>query len=233
LVFENAFSFIENIFKNPARYDLGNVGRFKFNQRIYNKNESSNYSKEERLINQQDLIEIVKEIIRLNNSSSSKEDDIDHLGNRRIRAVGELLADRLRVGMARIKRIAQDKISTLETSTLTPSQVIVPKPFIDSLRSFLMTSQLAQFMDQTNPLAQLENKRTISGTGPGGLKRKRAGFEARDIHTSHYGRICPVQTPEGPNIGLVVRFAAYSKLNEFGFIETPYIKVKMGKLLKK
>ncbi len=232
LVFENAFSFIENIFKNPARYDLGNVGRFKFNQRIYNKSEPSNYRKEERLINQQDLIEIVKEIIKLNNNSSSKEDDIDHLGNRRIRAVGELLADRLRVGMARIKRIAQDKISVLETSTLTPSQVIVPKPFIDSLRSFLMTSQLAQFMDQTNPLAQLENKRTISGTGPGGLKRKRAGFEARDIHTSHYGRICPVQTPEGPNIGLVVRFAVYSKLNELGFIETPYIRVKNGKITK-
>ncbi|PIV50935.1 DNA-directed RNA polymerase subunit beta, partial [Candidatus Falkowbacteria bacterium CG02_land_8_20_14_3_00_36_14] len=167
---------------------------------------------------------IIREIIRLN-VTQELEDDIDHLGNRRVRAVGELIQNKFRVGLARMERIVKDRMSTAEMVNLTPGKLINARPVIGVVREFFMSSQLSQFMDQTNPLAELEHKRRLSAMGPGGLTRERAGFDVRDVHTTHYGRICPIATPEGPNIGLVGHFASYARLNKYGFIETPYRKV--------
>ncbi|MEW5805423.1 MAG: DNA-directed RNA polymerase subunit beta [Patescibacteria group bacterium] len=232
-VLENAKSFLEAMFQRPERYDLGEVGRFKLNQRLFGDSKPKNYSQAERLLNQQDLVAVVKEMIRLSNTPGAKPDDIDHLGNRRIRAVGELLKERLVVGMGRARRIIQDRISTVDPATINPAQLIVPKPIISAIKEFLMLSQLSHYNEQTNPLSQLEHKRRISSTGPGGLKRERAGLEVRDVHLSHYGRICPIQTPEGANIGLVASYACLSRVNHLGFIETPYIEVKNGKITGK
>ncbi|MDD5340981.1 MAG: DNA-directed RNA polymerase subunit beta [Patescibacteria group bacterium] len=215
---DNAKSLIESMFFRYERYDLSKVGRYKINQR-FKYNIPNN--KETRILRREDLIDVIKEIIRLN-ITQDEPDDVDHLGNRRIRAVGELIQNRFRIGLARMERIVRDKMSTMDLDSMTPSRLVNAKPVMGVVKEFFMSSQLSQFMDQTNPLAELEHKRRISAMGPGGLSRERAGFEVRDVHTTHYGRICPISTPEGPNIGLVGHLASYAKVNEYGFIETPY-----------
>lgn len=229
---ENARQLIENMFFNFERYDLSKVGRWKMSQRLQGA-KTPTYSKEERVLNVEDVVGVLTEIIRMNNDPEAHPDDIDHLGNRRVRAVGELLINRLRVGLTRMERIVRDKMSTLDPATLTPSQLINARPVMAIVREFFTTGQLSQFMDNTNPLSELEHKRRLSATGPGGLTRERAGFEVRDVQPSHYGRICPIQTPEGPNIGLVGHLSSYARLNEYGFLETPYFKVKSGVITEK
>jgi len=226
---DNARQLIENMFFNFDRYDLAEVGRYKMNQRL---GIDLPIDKEHRILHPEDLILIVKEIIRLNNDPTAVGDDIDHLGNRRVRSLGELLQNKLRVGFARMERIARDRMSTLDIYAITPAQLINSRPLIAATKEFFTSSQLSQFMDQVNPLAELEHKRRLSAMGPGGLARERAGFEVRDVHSSHYGRICPIQTPEGPNIGLVGHLATYARLNKYSFIETPYRIVKNGKVTK-
>ncbi len=226
---DNARSLIHAMFFKYERYDLGAVGRYKFNLRFGLEGTDEEVAKEEnRILTKEDLVAIIREIIRLNNSQE-EADDVDHLGNRRVRAVGELLQSRFRVGMARMERIVRDRMSTTEIDSLTPGKLINARPVIGAVREFFMSSQLSQFMDQTNPLAELEHKRRISAMGPGGLTRERAGFEVRDVHPTHYGRICPIATPEGPNIGLVGHLASYARVNAYGFIETPYRKVVQEK----
>ena len=222
---ENAKSLIDAMFGRADRYSLSAVGRFKLNQRLGLKNKNST------LLDLEDLVSIVKEIITLNNNPAAEPDDIDHLGNRRVRAVGELLQTRLYVGFARMRRNIQDRISTSDIAGLAPVQLINGRPLVAVMKEFLSSSQLSQFMDQTNPLSEIENKRRLSLLGPGGLTREHAGFEVRDVHPSHYGRICPIETPEGQSIGLVNHFASYARINEFGFLETPYAKVKNGKVI--
>lgn len=218
---ENAKQLIHNMFFNFSRYDFGRVGRYKLNQRF---NFNIPNSKETRVLRPEDLIMIIREVIRLNNTQD-EPDDIDHLGNRRVRAVGELVQNKFRVGLARLERIVKDRMSTQDMATLTPNQLINARPIIGAIKEFFMSSQLSQFMDQTNPLAELEHKRRLSAMGPGGLSRERAGFDVRDVHRTHYARICPIATPEGPNIGLVGHLASYARVNSYGFIETSFRKV--------
>ncbi|MBU1037090.1 DNA-directed RNA polymerase subunit beta [Patescibacteria group bacterium] len=218
---DNAKSLIYAMFFNFERYDFGTVGRYKLNKKF---NEKLPINKENRVLGKEDLIKVIREIIRLN-ISQKEADDIDHLGNRRVRAIGELVQNKFRVGLARMERIIKDRMSTLDMHTLTPNQLINARPVIGTIKEFFMSSQLSQFMDQTNPLAELEHKRRLSAMGPGGLSRERAGFEVRDVHRTHYGRICPIATPEGPNIGLVGHLASYGRVNDYGFIETPFRKV--------
>ncbi len=218
-----AKSLIDAMFQRADRYDLSTVGRFKVNQRL-----NFDKSKENRLLDSEDIIAIVREIISLNNNPRAQADDIDHLGNRRLKAVGELLQGRLRIGLARLRRIIQDRISTEDKEKVMPAQLVNFRPVSAVIKEFFASSQLSQFMDQVNPLAELEHKRRISALGPGGLTRERASFEVRDVHRSHYGRICPVQTPEGANIGLINYLASFTRINDFGFLETPYIKVVDG-----
>ncbi len=224
---ENAKGLIDGMFKRSDRFSLSEVGRYKMNQRL---SVSSKEKIDTQLIRLEDLILIVKEIIRLNNDDHAEPDDIDSLSNRRVRSVGELLQSRMRVGFARMRRIIQDRMSTLEVEQVTPLQLINPKPLSSVAREFLISSQLSQFMDQVNPLAELSHKRRLSALGPGGLTRERAGFEVRDVHESHYGRICPVETPEGQNIGLINHLSNFARVNDYGFLETPYAKVKNGKV---
>ena len=226
---DNAKSLIHAMFFNFDRYDLGKVGRFKFNLRFgldYSEGEIT--PEEKRILHKEDLAQIVREIIRLN-ITQEDPDDVDHLGNRRVRAVGELVQSRFRVGLARMERIIKDRMSTQDIEVLSPARLINARPVIGAVREFFMSSQLSQFMDQMNPLAELEHKRRLSAMGPGGLSRERAGFEVRDVHPTHYGRICPIATPEGPNIGLVGHLASYAIINKYGFIETPYRKVEKTK----
>jgi DNA-directed RNA polymerase subunit beta len=226
---DNARSLIHAMFFNFDRYDLGAVGRYKFNSRFGVADPHADVMDESRrIMTREDLVLIIKEIVRLN-ISQGEPDDVDHLGNRRIRSVGELLQSRFRIGLARMERIVKDRMSTQDIDTLTPGKLINARPVIGAVREFFMSSQLSQFMDQTNPLAELEHKRRLSAMGPGGLSRERAGFEVRDVHTTHYGRICPIATPEGPNIGLVGHLASYARVNKYGFIETPYRKVVLEK----
>jgi len=219
---ENARQMIEAMFFNFDRYDFGKVGRYRLNQRL--EIDCPN-DEEHRILRPEDLILIIKEIIQLNNNPAAQADDIDHLGNRRVRSVGELVQNKFRAGLARLVRNIKDRMSTCDLATVVPGQLINSRPVAAAVKEFFASSQLSQFMDQVNPLAELEHKRRLSAMGPGGLTRERAGFEVRDVHSSHYGRICPVQTPEGPNIGLVSHLACYARINEFGFIETPYRKV--------
>ncbi len=223
-----AKSLIDAMFKRLDRYDLSSVGRFKVNQRL-----DSDRKKNSKLLDADDMIGIVREIITLNNNPAAEPDDIDHLGNRRLKAVGELLQGRLRIGFARLRRIIQDRMSIEEKDRLMPAQLINFRPISAVVKEFFASSQLSQFMDQVNPLAELEHKRRISALGPGGLTRERASFEVRDVHRSHYGRICPIQTPEGGNIGLINYLACFARINEFGFLETPYAKVQNGKVTEK
>ncbi|PKM87262.1 DNA-directed RNA polymerase subunit beta, partial [Candidatus Falkowbacteria bacterium HGW-Falkowbacteria-2] len=222
---DNARQLIHSMFFRFDRYDFGRVGRYKLNRRfgldLANK-------KENRVLRKEDLLLIVKEVIRLN-ITKEPEDDIDHLGNRRIRAIGGLVQNRFRVGLARMERIIKDRMSTTDIATLTPNKLVNSRPVIGVVKEFFMSSQLSQFMDQTNPLAELEHKRRLSAMGPGGLTRERAGFDVRDVHATHYGRICPIATPEGPNIGLVGHLSSFARLNSYGFLETPYRKVKHDK----
>ncbi len=218
---DNARDLIYKMFFSFDRYDFGRVGRYKLNQRF---NFDILNNKETRVLRREDLIAIIREIINLNNSQV-EADDIDHLGNRRVRAIGELVQNKFRVGLARMERIIRDRMSTMDINTLTPNQLINARPVMGAVKEFFMSSQLSQFMDQTNPLAELEHKRRLSAMGPGGLSRERAGFDVRDVHRTHYGRICPIATPEGPNIGLVGHLTTFARVNDFGFIETPYRKV--------
>ena len=222
---DNARSLVQAMFLNFERYDLGRVGVYKFKTKFGIKmNDKKLDSKEERVLSSEKLVLVLKEVIRLN-VAQSEPDDIDHLGNRRVRSVGELVQNRFRIGMARMERIVKDRMSTYEIENLNPNKLVNARPVIGAVREFFMSSQLSQFMDQVNPLAELEHKRRISALGPGGLSRDRAGFEVRDVHTTHYGRICPIATPEGPNIGLVGHLSSFAKVNSFGFLETPYRKV--------
>ncbi|MFH1047273.1 MAG: DNA-directed RNA polymerase subunit beta [Patescibacteria group bacterium] len=219
---DNARSLIYSMFFNFDRYDLGKVGRYKYAQRFGLKYTPDDIERpENRILKREDLVTIVSELIRLN-ISQEEPDDVDHLGNRRVRSAGELVQNRLRVGMSRMERIIKDRMSTMDIMMLTPSKLVNARPIIGVIREFFMSSQLSQFMDQTNPLSELEHKRRLSAMGPGGLSRERAGFDVRDVHPTHYGRICPIATPEGPNIGLVGHLSSYARINEYGFIETPY-----------
>ena len=235
---DTAQDLIFNMFFNFDRYDLSKVGRWKTGQRLpklaRGKKDSSKGSEditvEERILKLEDIVEVVKEVIRLNNNPAAKADQVDHLGNRRVRTLSELLQNRMRVGLMRMERIIKDKMSTLEAEMITPIQLINPRPLMAVVKEFYTSSQFSQFMDNENPLAELEHKRRLTTTGPGGLTRERAGFEVRDVQPSHYGRICPIETPEGPNVGLVGHLASFAKINPYGFIEAPYFKVKNGKV---
>jgi len=218
---DNARNLFVSTFQNFRRYDLGAVGRYKINRRL---NLTTKNDHDHRVLTLDDLKLITTEIIRLNNNGGAA-DDVDHLKNRRVRAVGELIQNKFRTGLLRVERIVKDRMSIAEIETLTPAQLINARPISAIMQEFFGSSQLSQFMDQTNPLSELEHKRRVSAMGPGGLSRERAGFDVRDVHTSHYGRICPIQTPEGQNIGLVGHLASYAKINDYGFIESPYRRV--------
>ncbi len=215
-----ASKFFDNMFFNPDTYDLSVVGRFKLNAKL-----DVDIDIENRTLNKEDIILSVRGLIRLNDSQGPV-DDIDHLGNRRVRTVGELVENQYRVGLVRMERAIKERMSLQEVETLMPHDLINPKPITSAIKEFFCTSQLSQFMDQTNPLSEVTHKRRLSALGPGGLSRERAGFEVRDVHPTHYGRICPVETPEGPNIGLIVSLATFAKINKYGFIETAYRKVE-------
>lgn len=219
---ENAKAFLEGLFYSAKRYDLGAVGRYKMNKRL---GLDVKNARDNRVLRPQDIVEIVKEIIRLNNTKGAHPDDMDSLYNRRVRSVGELVQNRVRVGMVRLERNVRDRMSVADMETVTPGQLVNSRPIVAALQEFFASSQLSQFMNQTNPIAELEHKRCLTATGQGGLSRERAGFEVRDVHSSHYGRMCPIETPEGPNIGLVQYLASYARVNDYGFIETPYLKV--------
>ena len=222
----NARALIKRLFFDPKRYDLGRVGRYKINQKL-NLGEKS----DSRILTKQDLVSATRYLLRLKLGEGSV-DDIDHLGSRRIRTVGELLANQCRVGLARTERLVKERMTLFDQTVeqMTPQKLINPKALSAVIRDFFGRSQLSQFMDQINPLAELTHKRRLSALGPGGLSRERAGFEVRDVHPSHYGRICPIETPEGPNIGLIASLATFARINDFGFLETPYRKVENGKV---
>lgn len=223
---ENARGMIEKMFFDFKRFDYSRVGRYKLNQRL---NLEVANTTENRVFQMSDLIAIIKEIIRLNNTQELP-DDIDALSNRRVKLVGELVARQFRVGMLRMQRNAMDRMSMSDLENVTPGQLINARPVVAAVREFFASSQLSQLMDETNPLAELSHKRRLSSMGPGGLSRERAGFDVRDAHPTHYGRLCSVETPEGANIGLVLNLATYARVNEYGFIETPYLKVKDSKV---
>jgi len=224
---ENAKEFIDSLFSSE-RYDLSPVGRFRFNKRF--EKDMGTKELERRTLSKDDLVTIVSNIVSLNNTPGAKPDDIDHMGSRRVRFVGEMLQQKIRVGMTQIKRNIQDRMSTIDVATALPIQIINQRPLQARIKEFFTTNQLSQFMNQENVMAEIEHLRTLSALGPGGLTRERAGLEVRDVHTSHYGRVCPIHTPEGPNIGLILHLSTYARVNEFGIIETPYIKVKNGKI---
>ena len=224
---ENAKEFM-NILLSSERYDLSPVGRFRFNKRFEKSMDEKEM--ERRTISSDDVVTIVKNIIDLNSDIHAKGDDIDHLGQRRVRYVGEMFQQKIRMGMAQIKRNVQDRMSTIDVGTTMPIQIINQRPLQARIKEFFTANQLSQFMNQENVMAEVEHLRILSALGPGGLTRERAGLEVRDVHTSHYGRVCPIHTPEGPNIGLILHLSTYAKINEFGIIETPYIKVKNGKI---
>jgi len=216
---DNARSLVKNLFFNPRRYDLGSVGRYKLNRKL-----DLSTPQSERILTQDDLVNIIRRLIELNNGHGRK-DDIDHLSNRRVRCVGELIQTQFRVGLLRMERVVKERMSIQEPGQATPNALINIRPVVAAMKEFFGGSQLSQFMDQTNALAEIGHKRRLSALGPGGLSRERAGFDVRDVHQSHYGRICPIETPEGPNIGLIGNLATYGQINPYGFIETPYRKV--------
>ncbi|MCD6577174.1 MAG: DNA-directed RNA polymerase subunit beta [Anaerolineaceae bacterium] len=218
---DNAREFLMQQLFDQRRYDLERVGRYKLNQKL---DLSGKIPISHRTITKWDIVHIIRRMIMINNQQQDK-DDIDHLGNRRIKTVGELIQNKLRIGMRRMERVIKERMSIRDQDQVSPVSLINIRPLVSSLREFFGSSQLSQFMDQTNPLSELRHKRTLSALGPGGLRRERAGFDVRDVHNSHYGRICPIETPEGPNIGLIGRMASFARVNEFGFLETPYRKV--------
>jgi len=216
---DNAREYLEQQLFDPRRYNLQRVGRYKLNQRL-----GFDIDLDHCIVTKQDLVALVERMIRINNGIEDA-DDIDHLGNRRVKTVGELVQNKLRIGLRRMERVVVERMSIRESNSLTPVNLINIRPVVAIVRQFFGSSQLSQFMEQTNPLAELTHKRTLSALGPGGLRRERAGFDVRDVHYSHYGRICPIETPEGPNIGLIGRLATYARVNPLGFIETPYRRV--------
>ena len=222
---ESAKLLFENLFLNRKRYDLSPVGRLKMNSRF-----SLDHSLDQRVLTAQDVIEVVRCLVDLK-MGKGDVDDIDHLGNRRVRSVGELLENQIRLGLARMERSIKERMNLLDMETVLPHDLINAKPIVAAIKEFFAGSQLSQFMDQTNPLAEITHKRRLSALGPGGLTRERAGFEVRDVHPSHYSRICPIETPEGPNIGLITSLATYARINEFGFIEAPFRKVRKGRVV--
>src|SRR5437870_6157116 len=224
---DNARQLVESLFFNFRRYDLGRVGRYKFNKKLDAVAERMGIelSRDGRTITREDIAAIVGHLIESNRGLGLK-DDIDHLGNRRIRANGELIQNAFRIGLLRMERVVRERMTIQEIDKATPNALINIRPVVAAMKEFFGGSQLSQFMDQTNPLAELTSKRRLSALGPGGLSRERAGFDVRDVHHSHYGRICPIETPEGPDIGLIGSLATYGRINSYGFIETPYRKVK-------
>jgi len=216
---ENARNLINSLFFNFRRYDLGKVGRYKLDKRL-----GLDIPSTQRVLTKEDLVQIIATMVKINNGQG-RPDDIDHLGNRRVRAVGELIQSAFRVGLLRMERVVKERMSIQDPETATPAALINIRPVVAAMKEFFGGSQLSQFMDQTNPLAELTHKRRLSALGPGGLNRERAGMDVRDVHHSHYGRICPIETPEGPNIGLIGSMATYARINEYGFIETPYRRV--------
>ncbi len=220
LILEVAEKFFNSLFFNPDTYDLSEVGRYKINQRL-----GLDAPLSQRVLTREDILETVKELVHLKDSQGPV-DDIDHLGNRRVRSVGELIENQYRIGLVRMERAIKERMTLQEIEALMPNDLVNPKPVSSVIKEFFGASQLSQFMDQTNPLSEVTHKRRLSALGPGGLSRERAGFEVRDVHPTHYGRICPIETPEGPNIGLIVSLSTYGRINRYGFIETPYRKVK-------
>src|SRR6266851_5496688 len=216
---DNARALMTALFFNPRRFDLSKVGRFKLNRRL-----GLGTDMNVRTLSNDDFIAIIRKLIELNNGTG-EPDDIDHLGNRRVRAVGELLQNQFRMGLIRMERIIKERMTICDAATVTAASLINARPVVAAIKEFFGSSQLSQFMDQTNPLAELTHKRRLSALGPGGLSRERAGFDVRDVHHSHYGRICPIETPEGPNIGLIGSLATFARVNEYGFIETPFRRV--------
>jgi DNA-directed RNA polymerase subunit beta len=223
---DSSRSLFENMFFNPQKYDFSRVGRLKLNTKL-----KLNTPLDEKILHPQDFYEVIKYLLKLRKNPANV-DDIDHLGNRRVRSVGELLENQFRIGLVRMERAIKEKMSVYqEMATAMPHDLINAKPVMAAIREFFGSSQLSQFMDQTNPLSEITHKRRLSALGPGGLSRERAGFEVRDVHPTHYGRICPIETPEGPNIGLISSLSCFSRINEFGFIESPYRKVKDGRIV--
>ena len=233
---ESARGLINTLFYNPKRYDLTRVGRYKLSGKFGRKILTmSQYNSEEHgLLSNEDILDTIRYMVHLHSGTDGyRTDDIDHFGNRRIRTVGELIQNQVRVGLTRLERVVRERMTTQDPEVITPQSLINIRPVVASIKEFFGTSQLSQFMDQPNPLAGLTHRRRLSALGPGGLSRERAGFEVRDVHPSHYGRMCPIETPEGPNIGLIGSLATYAKVNRFGFIETPYRRVAKGKVSTK
>ncbi|WP_344318319.1 DNA-directed RNA polymerase subunit beta, partial [Acrocarpospora pleiomorpha] len=232
---ESAQTLLENLYFNPKRYDLAKVGRYKINKKLGVDSEITQGT-----LTEDDIVAAIEYIVRLHAGETAmpgatgevvvETDDIDHFGNRRARSVGELIQNQVRIGLARMERVVRERMTTQDVEAITPQTLINIRPVVASMREFFGTSQLSQFMDQTNPLAGLTHRRRLSALGPGGLSRERAGMEVRDVHPSHYGRMCPIETPEGPNIGLMGYLASFGRINSFGFIETPYRKVVDGKV---
>ena len=232
---ESAQALLENLYFNPKRYDLAKVGRYKVNKKLGLAQPISQGT-----LTEEDIVSTIEYLVRLHVGEEEMKsgaemipvetDDIDHFGNRRLRTVGELIQNQVRLGLARMERVVRERMTTQDVEAITPQTLINIRPVVASIKEFFGTSQLSQFMDQTNPLAGLTHKRRLSALGPGGLSRERAGFEVRDVHPSHYGRMCPIETPEGPNIGLIGSLSSYGRVNAFGFVETPYRKVKAGKV---
>lgn len=221
---EAAENLFENLFFTPDRYDLSTVGRMKFNRRLGREEITG-----EGVLNKEDIIAVLKELINIRNGNGVV-DDIDHLGNRRVRSVGEMIENQFRVGLVRVERAVKERLTLADSEGLMPQEIINAKPVSAAVKEFFGSSQLSQFMDQNNPLSQVTHKRRVSALGPGGLARERAGFEVRDVHTTHYGRVCPIETPEGPNIGLINSLSVYARTNEYGFLETPYRRVIDGRV---
>src|SRR5678810_96132 len=227
---QTAYRLLEAMFFDPRKFDFSRVGRLKFNIKM-GKPERERI--DDPLLSAQDFYEVVSYVLKMRkNPSEYQADDIDHLGNRRVRAVGELLENQFRIGLERMERAIKEKMSIhQEMQTTMPRDLINAKPVTAAVREFFGSTQLSQFMDQTNPLSEITHKRRLSALGPGGLSRERAGFEVRDVHPTHYGRICPIETPEGPNIGLISSLSCYARINDYGFIESPYRKIKNGRVV--
>ncbi|MBA8957785.1 DNA-directed RNA polymerase beta subunit, partial [Actinomadura namibiensis] len=232
---ESAQTLLENLYFNPKRYDLAKVGRYKVNKKL-----GLDLETNQGTLTEDDIVATIEYLVRLHAGEEEgslggaavpiEVDDIDHFGNRRLRTVGELIQNQVRLGLARMERVVRERMTTQDVEAITPQTLINIRPVVASIKEFFGTSQLSQFMDQTNPLAGLTHKRRLSALGPGGLSRERAGMEVRDVHPSHYGRMCPIETPEGPNIGLIGSLAAFGRVNPFGFVETPYRKVVDGRV---
>ena len=224
---ESVEALFNGLFYSPERYDLSAVGRMKFNRRIGRDELTGAMT-----LSNEDVLAVIKILVELRNGRG-EVDDIDHLGNRRVRCVGELAENQFRAGLVRVERAVKERLGQAEADNLMPHDLINSKPISAAIREFFGSSQLSQFMDQTNPLSEITHKRRVSALGPGGLTRERAGFEVRDVHPTHYGRVCPIETPEGPNIGLINSLALFARLNEYGFLETPYRKVENSKVTDK